>query len=180
MLCCCIDMRLADDRRGRLPTFNESLYSHSMSLPPSGMAPTTIARVLGKPQKLLDGEFRVSPRDLLCGVSLPGGGTGGVGIDERVEGASGRPLGFILLDVYQVEQAAQICPLVEPHGGVPSFDDPDQAPDEVDAARTVITLAVSSVDLHGDWLVHAFLLGARVRPGRRGEAPAAPPRLPRP
>src|SRR5215211_2168876 len=174
MLCCCIDMRLADDRRGRLPTFNESLYSHSMSLPPSGMAPTTIARVLGKPQKLLDGEFRVSPRDLLCGVSLPGGGTGGVGIDERVEGASGRPTGFILLDVDQVDQAAPIRPLVEPHRSVAIFDDPNQASDEVNAVGTVVPLAMSFVDLHGDWLVHAFLLGARVRPERRGEAPASP------
>src|SRR5215212_2469374 len=174
MLCCCIDMRLADDRRGRLPTFNESLYSHSMSLPPSGMASTTIARVLGKPQKLLDGEFRVSPRNLLCGVSFPGGGTGGVGVDERVEGTSGRPPWFILLDVDQVDQAAPIRPLVEPHGGMASFDDPNQASDEVDAVRTVIPLAVTSVNLHGDWLVHAFLLGAKVRPGRRGEAPAEP------
>jgi hypothetical protein len=97
-----------------------------------------------------------------------------VGVDERVKGASRRPPGFILLDVYQVEQAAQICPLIEPHGGVPGFDGLDQAPDEVEAVRTVITLAVSSVDLHGNWLVHAFLLGARVRPGRRGKAPAAP------
>jgi hypothetical protein len=165
-------MRLADDRREHLPAFNESLYSHSMSLPPSGMAPTTIARVLGKPQKLLDGEFRVSPRNLLCGVSLPGGGTGGVGVDERVEGTSGRPTEFILLDVDQVDQAAPIRPLVEPHRSVAIFDDPNQASDEVDAIRTVVPLAVSSVDLHGDWLVHAFLLGARVRPERRGEAPA--------
>src|SRR5829696_5569811 len=131
---------------------------YSKSLQRSGVTPTSVARVPSTPQKLLGGEFRVSPRYLLCGVSLPGGGAGGVGVDERVEGASGRPPGFILLDVYQVEQAAQICPLVEPHLGVPSFDDLDQAPDEVDAVRTVITLAVTSVDLHGDWLVHAFLL----------------------
>src|SRR5215203_2800824 len=150
---------------------------YSMSLPRLGMSSTSstsLARVPGKPQKLLGGDFRVSPRYLPCGVSLPGGGTGGVGVDEWVKGASRRPPGFILLDVYQVEQAAQICPLVEPHGGVPSFDDLDQAPDEVDGVRTVITLAVTSVDLHGDWLVHAFLLGARVRPGRRGEALAEP------
>src|SRR5215210_2904048 len=83
---------------------------YSMALPRSGVAPTSLARVPGKPQKLLGGEFRVSPRDLPCGVSLPGGGTGGVGVDERVEGASGRPPGSILLDVYQVEQAAQVCP----------------------------------------------------------------------
>src|SRR5215212_8455180 len=138
---------------------------YSMSLPRLGMSSTSLARVSGKPQKLLDGEFRVSPRYLPCGVSLPGGGTTGVGVDERVKGTSRRPPGFLLLDVYQVEQAAQICPLVEPHGGVPSFDDLDQAPDEVGAARTVIPLAVSSVDFHGDWLVHTFLLGARVRLG---------------
>src|SRR5215210_4671136 len=113
---------------------------YSKSLPRSGVSPTSVARVPSKPQKLLSGEFRVSPRDLLRGVALPGGGTTGVGVDERVEGASGRPPGFILLDVYQVEQAAQIRPLVEPHLGVPSFDDLEQAPDEVDAVRTVITL----------------------------------------
>jgi hypothetical protein len=82
-----------------------------------------LAQVPGKPQKLLGGEFRVNPRHLLCGVSLPGGGTTGVGVDERVEGASGRPTGFVLLDVDQVKQAAQICPLVEPHLSVASFDD---------------------------------------------------------
>ena len=37
-----------------------------------------------------------------------------------------------------------------------SVDDPNQAPDEVDAVRTVIPLAVSSVDFNGDRLVHAF------------------------
>src|SRR5215212_5047179 len=146
-----------------------------MPLPRSGVAPTSLARVPGRPQKSPGGEFRVSPRNLLSGVSLPGRGTTGVGVDERVEGASRRPPGFILLDVDQVYQAAQICPLVEPHGSVPSFDDLDQAPDEVDAARTVSTLAVSFVALHGDWLVHAFLLGARVRPGRRGGKPRPPP-----
>jgi hypothetical protein len=30
--------------------------------------------------------------------------------------------------------------------------------------RTASTVTVTSVDFHGDWLVHAFLLGARVRP----------------
>src|SRR5215210_6225669 len=145
---------------------------YSMSLPPSGVTPTSLARVPGKPQKLLGGEFRVSPRCLLCSVSLPGSGTTGVGVDERVEGPSGRPPWFILLDVDQVEQAAPIRPLVEPHRRVPSFDDLNQTPDEVEAIRTVIPLAGSSVDLHANRLVHAFLLGARVRPGRRGEAPA--------
>src|SRR5215210_6116512 len=168
-------MRLADYRREHLPTFNECAPSgYSKSLPRLGMSSTSLARVPGKPKKLLGGEFRVSPRYLPCGVSLPGGGAGGVGVDERVEGASGRPPGFILLDVDQVEQAARICPLVEPHGGVPSFEVPKQAPDEVDAVRTVIPLAVSSVDLHGNWLVHAFS-PRREGPARtEGEAPAAP------
>ena len=104
-----------------------------MPLPCSGVSPTSLARVLDKPQKLLGGEFRVSPRYFLCGVSLPGGGTTGVGVDERVEGASGRPPWFILLDVDQVEQAAQICSLIEPHRSVASFDDLNQASYEVDA-----------------------------------------------
>src|SRR5215213_9488711 len=151
-----------------------------MPLPCSGVAPNSLARVLDKPQKLLGGEFRVSPRYFLCGVSLPGGGTTGVGVDERVEGASGRLPGFVLLDVDQVEQAAQICPLVEPHRSVASFDDLNQASDEVDGVRTVFPLAATSVDFHGGWLVHTFLLGAKVRLGRRGESPSRTPRLPRP
>src|SRR5215212_2915983 len=126
-----------------------ALGGYSKSLPPSGVIPTSLARVLCRPQKSPVGEFRVSPRNLLCGVSLPGGGTGRVGVDERIEGASGRPTGFVLLDVDQVEQAAPLRPLVEPHGSVASFDDPNQASDEVDAARTVGTLAVACVDLHG-------------------------------
>jgi hypothetical protein len=146
----------------------------SMSLPRSGVIPTSLTRVLCRPQKSSVGEFRVSPRHLLCGVSLPGSGTGGVGVDERVEGASGRPTEFILLDVDQVEQAAPVRPLVEPHRGVASFDDPNQAPDEVDGVRTVIPLAVTSVDLHGDRFVHAFFLGTRVRPGRRGKSQPNP------
>src|SRR5215204_6049824 len=131
-------------------------------------------RIPGKPQKLLGCEFRVSPRYLLCGVSLPGRATTGVGVDERVEGASRRPTGFVLLDVDQVEQAAQVCPLVERHRSVASFDDLNQASDEVEAVRTVIPLAANSVYFHGGWLVHTFLLGAKVRLGRRGEAPAEP------
>src|SRR5215212_1475689 len=153
---------------------------YSMPLPPSGVIPTSLAQVPGRTQKSAAGEFRVSPRYLLWGVSLPGGATTGVGVDERVEGASGRPPGFILLDVDQVEQAARICPLVEPHGGVASFDDPNQASDEVEAVRTVFPLAANSVDFHGGWLVHVFLLGAKVRLGRRGESPSRTPRLPRP
>src|ERR687889_320319 len=127
-----------------------------MPVPRSGVAPTSLAQVPGRTQKSPGGEFRVSPRYFLRGVSLPRGGTTGVGVDERVEGASGRPTWFVLLDVDQVEQAAQICPLVETHLSVASFDDPDQASHEVEAIRTAITLAMSSVNLHGDWLVHAF------------------------
>jgi hypothetical protein len=97
-----------------------------------------------------------------------------VGVDERVEGALGRPIWFILLDVDQVEQAAPARPLVEPHRNVAIFDDPYQASDEVDGVRTVIPLAVTSVDLHGDRFVHAFFLGTRVRPGRRGKSQPNP------
>src|SRR5215213_403051 len=146
-----------------------------MPLPCSGVSPTSLARVLDKPQKLLGGEFRVSPRYFLCGVSIPGGGTTGVGVDERVEGASGRPPWFILLDVDQVEQAAQICSLIEPHRSVASFDDLNQASYEVDGVRTVIPLAANSIDFHGGWLVHTFLLGAKVRLGRRGGKPQPNP-----
>src|SRR5215208_1243473 len=143
-----------------------------MPVPRSGVIPTSLARVPGRTQKSPGGKFRVSPRNLLCGVSLPGRATAGVGVDERVEGASGRPTWFFLLDVDKVEQAAQVCPLVEPHGGVASFDDLNQASDEVDGVRTVIPLAANSVDLHGGWLVHVFLLGAKVRLGRRGGSPS--------
>src|SRR5919107_4175332 len=142
-----------------------------MPVPRSGVAPTSLAQVPGRTQKSPGGKFRVSPRYLLCGVTLPRGGTTGVGVDERVEGASGRSTWFVLLDVDQVEQAAQICPLVETHLSVASFDDLNQASDEVEAIRTVFPLAANSVDLHGGWLVHTFLLGARVRLGRRGESP---------
>src|SRR5918994_3352734 len=165
MLWCCIDMRLADYRRGHPLWLTDALGGYSKSLPRLGVIPTSLAQVPGRPQALRCGEFRVSPRHLLCGVSLPGGGTARVGVDERVESASRRPTGFVLLDVDQVEQAAQICPLVEPHGSVAGIDEPNQASEEVEAVRTVIPLAVSSVDLQGDWLVHAFfLLVARVRP----------------
>src|SRR5215208_3008337 len=146
-----------------------------MPVPRSGVIPTSLARVPGRTQKSPGGKFRVSPRNLLCGVSLPGGGTTGVGVDERVEGASERLPGFVLLDVDQVEQAAQICPLVERHLSVASFDDLNQASDEVEAVRTVIPLAANSVYFHGGWLVHTFLLGARVRLGRRGEKPQPNP-----
>jgi hypothetical protein len=132
-----------------------ALGGSSKSLPPSDVPPTSLAQVLCRTQKSPGGEFRVSPRYLLCGVSLTGSGTSGVGVDERVEGASGMPTRFVLLDVDQVEQAAPIRPLVETHLSVASFDDLNQASDEVDAVRTVIPLAASSVDLHGDRLVHA-------------------------
>src|SRR5215218_1813572 len=151
-----------------------------MPVPRSGVIPTSLARVPGRTQKSPGGKFRVSPRNLLCGVSLPGGGTTGVGVDERVEGASERLPGFVLLDVDQVEQAAQICPLVEPHRSVASFDDLNQASDEVDAVRTVSTLAVTSVDLQGDWLVHAFSPRRGGPAGTEGGSPSRTPRLPRP
>src|SRR5215203_2960919 len=157
MLWCCIDMRLADDRREHLPTrLTSAPGGYSMPLPRSGVIPTSLVRVLCRTQKSPGGEFRVSPRYLLCGVSLPGDGTTGVGVDERIEGASGRLPGFVLLDVDQVEQAAQICPLVESHRRVASFDDLNRASDEVEAVRTEIPLAANSVDLHGGWLVHVF------------------------
>src|SRR5215213_8472952 len=155
MLWCCIDMHLADDRREHPLCLMGGLDGCSKSLPSSGVSPTSLARVPGRPQNLLGGEFRVSPRYLLCGVSLPRGGTGGVGVDERVEGASRRPTWFVLLDVDQVDQAAPIRPLVEPHRSVVIFDDSEQASDEVNAVRTVITRAVTLVNLQGDRLVHA-------------------------
>src|SRR5215208_4784968 len=151
-----------------------ALGGYSMSLPPSGVIPTSLARVLGKPEKLPGGEFRVSPRYLLCGVSLSGGGTGGAGVDERVEGASRRPTGFVLLDVDQVDQAAPVRPLVEPHDGLSSFDDSDQASDEVDGVRTVIPLPPTSVDLHADRLVHAFSSARGSGRDGGGKAPAEP------
>src|SRR5215213_10095919 len=156
MLWSCIDMRLADDRWEHPLRLTSALGGYSKSLAPQGVISTSLARVPGRPQKRLGGEFRVSPRYLLCGVSLPGGGTTGVGVDERIEGASGRLPGFVLLNVDQVEQAAQICPLVESHRRVASFDDLNQASDEVEAVRTEIPLAANSVDLHGGWLVHVF------------------------
>src|SRR5215210_8200019 len=106
MLWCCIDMRLTDEPQENHLCLMGALGGYSKSLPRSGVTPTLLARVPGRPQKSAVGEFRVSPRYFLCGVSLPGGGTGGVGVDERVEGASGRLAGFVLLDVDQVEQAA--------------------------------------------------------------------------
>src|SRR5215216_1033641 len=150
MLWSCIDMRLADDRWEHPLRLTSALGGYSKSLAPSGVISTSLARVPGRPQKLLGCEFRVSLRDLLCGVSLPGRATAGVGVDERVEGASSRLTWFVLLDADQVEQAAPpVRPLVEPHGGVASFDHPEQASDEVDRVRTVIPFAVSSVDFHG-------------------------------
>src|SRR5919109_3023413 len=126
MLWCCIDMRLADEPQENPLGVSGALGGHSKSLPRSGAIPTSLARVPGKPQKPLVGKFRVSPRYFPCGVSLPGGGTTGVGVDERVEGASGRHTRFVLLDVDQVDQATPIRPLVEPHLSVASFDDANQ------------------------------------------------------
>ena len=80
-----------------------TLYGYSESLPRLGVILTSLARVLGRLQKLPGGEFGVSPRNLPCSVSLNGGATGGVGVDERVEGTSGRPTWFVLLDVDQVD-----------------------------------------------------------------------------
>ena len=82
-------------------------------------------------------------------------------VDERVEGAPGKPPGFILLDVDQVDCVAPVHPLVEPHGGVALFDELDYAPGEVDALQTVSTVAVTSVDFHGDRLVNAFSFAQR-------------------
>src|SRR5215208_86898 len=180
MLWCCIDMRLAGSA-GAPPYVKRVRPAATQSRYPVRV--WTLPRwreITGRTLKSPGGKFRVSPRDLLWGISLPGGATAGVGVDERVEGASGRLTGFVLLDVDQVEQAAQICPLVEPHLSVASFDDLNQASDEEDGVRTVIPLAATSVDLHGGWLVHTFLLGAKVRLGRRGESPSRTPRLPRP
>jgi hypothetical protein len=141
-----------------------------------GCAPTSLVRVPGRPHKSPGGEFRVSPRYLLCSVSLPGGGSAGVGVDERVEGPSGRPTWFVLLDVDQIEQAASVRPLVEPHRNVASFDDLNQAPHEVDGVRTVIPLALSSVNLHGDRLVHAFSPRPEGPAGTEGGKPQPNPR----
>src|SRR5215204_2559568 len=100
MLWCCIDMHLADQRREHPLCLMGALGDYSKSLLRGVVISTSLSRVPGRPQKSpLGGEFRVSPRNLLCGVSLPGGGTSGVGVDERVEGASRKPTGFVLLDV---------------------------------------------------------------------------------
>jgi hypothetical protein len=173
-------MRLADDRQKHPLCLVGALGDYSTLLLRWVVGPTSLLRVPGRPQSLLGGEFWVSPRYLLCNVSLPGSGIGGVGVDKRVEGASRRPTWFVLLDVDQVEQAAQICPLVETHGSVARFDHPNQASDEVEAVRTVIPLLVSSVNLKGDWFVHAFFSSAR-GPGRDGggKAPAESLRLAR-
>src|SRR5215210_4061152 len=151
-----------------------ALGGHPKSLPSSGAAPTSLGRIPGKSQKLPNGEFWISSRNLLSGVSLARGATGGVGVDERIEGAAGKSPGFMLLDVDQVEQAAQVRPLVKPHHGVAIFDDSNQAPDEIDAVGTVITLAVTSVNLYGDRLVHAF--SSARRSGRDGGKDLAEPR----
>src|SRR5215208_8033822 len=103
-------MRLADEPQEKFLCLMGALGGYSKSLMGSGVTPTSLTRVPGRPHKSPGGEFRISSRCLLCGVSLPGGGTVRVGVDERVEGASGRPTWFVLLDVDQVEQAAPIRP----------------------------------------------------------------------
>src|SRR5918994_5597456 len=180
MLWCCIDMRLTNEPQENPLCLMGALGGYSKLRPPSGVILTSLARVPGRPQILPGGEFRVSSRYLLCSVSLPGGGTGGVGVDERVESASGRPTGFVLLDVDQIEQAASVRPLVELHRNVSSFDDLNQAPDEGDGVQTVIPLAVSSVNRHGDRLVHAFSPRREGPAGTEGVSPSRTPRLPRP
>src|SRR5215208_4942930 len=180
MLWRCIDLRLADDQREHPLCLMGALGGYSKSLLRWVVIPTSLARVPGRPQILLGGEFRVSPRDLLFGVSLPGSGSAAVGVDERVEGASGRPTWFILLDVDQVERAAKVCPLVETHRSVASFDDPNQASDEVEAVRTVISLAASSVDFHADRLVHALSPRREGPAGTEVGCPGRTPRIPRP
>ena len=140
-------MRLAEEPQENPLRLTSAPGGYWKSLPRLGVIPTSLAPVPGWPHQSLVGEFRISPRDLPCGVSLPGRASPGMGVDERVEGAPGRPTGFVLLDVDQVEQAAQIRPPVEAHLSVASFDDSDQASDEVEAVRTVSPLAVGSVDL---------------------------------
>src|SRR5918995_415780 len=135
MVWCCIDMRLADEPQENPLGVLGALGGYSKSLPPSGAIPTSLARVLEITRNSPGGEFRVSSRNLPCGISLSGTGTTGEGVDERVEGASGRHTRFVLLDVDQVVQATPIRPLVEPHSSVASFDDPNQASDEVDGVR---------------------------------------------
>src|SRR5918994_50626 len=178
MLWCCIDMRLAEDRQRQPPCSVGALGDYSTLLLRWVVGPTSLARVPGRPQKFLGAEFRVSPGYLLRGVSLPWSGIGAVGVDERVEGAPGRPTRFVLLDVHQVEQAAQVCPLIETHRSVAGFDHPNQASDEVEAKRTVSPLAVGSVYLHADRLVHAFSPRRKGPAGTEGgEAPAESFRL---
>jgi len=147
-------MRLADQRREHPLWLTAALGDYSRSLMRWVVISTTLERVPRRAQALCCGEFWVSPRDLLCGVSLPGGGTTGVGVDERVEGASSRLTWFVLFDVDQVEQAAPpVRPLIEPHGNVASFDDPDQSSYEVEAVRTVI----SGISLHPPPALVAFV-----------------------
>src|SRR5918994_1988020 len=178
MLWCCIDMRLADDRRKQPPCSVGALGDYTTLLPRWVVGPTSLARVPGRPHKLLGAEFRVSPGYLLGGVSLSGSGIGGVGVDERVEGAPRRPTRFVLLDVHQVEQAARVCPLVETHRSVAGFDHPNQASHEIEAVRAVSPPAVSPVYLHADRLVHAFSPRREGPAGAEGgEKPGEPARL---
>jgi len=106
MLCCCIGMHSVDERREHSLCSTGAFGDFEKSLSRSGTSPTSLARVLCRTQQLLKGEFRVSPRNIPCGVSLPGGGTTGVGVDEWVEGASERHPGFVLLNVDQVDYSS--------------------------------------------------------------------------
>src|SRR5215217_8298997 len=107
MLWCCIDMRLTDEPQENPLCLMGALGGYSKSLLPSGVIPTSLARVPGRPHiSPLGGEFRVSPRDLLFGVSLLGGGPTGVGVEERVEGFRGAP--SARLGAYLVGRAA-VC-----------------------------------------------------------------------
>src|ERR671916_2580608 len=89
------------------------------SLSCSGVTPTTSLANSG-----YVGELRVRPRNLLCGVSLLRCGLGGVGVDEGVEGMSGKPPTRLLLHVNQEDHVAPLHPLVEPHGGGSLRDEP--------------------------------------------------------
>ena len=159
-----------------LPTNTRSTTNSSpnrmISLYALRPCPLLRSRTSGTPEVLSVGEFRVSTRNILCGVSLRGVGPGRMGVDERVEGASEVLPGFILLDVDQVDQVAPVHPFVEPHGGATLSDDPDFAPGEGDGVRTVSTMAVNAVNLHGDPLEHPSSFSRRS--GRDGGAMPRP------
>ena len=86
-----------------------------------------------------------------------------MGVDERAEGAPGRPPRPVLLDADQVGQAAPVRPLAEPDGGAAPLDGFEQAPDEGDGVRTAGTVAVAPVDLPVIGSCIRVLLGATDR-----------------